>query len=270
MAKLPAFLTRRLLAALNRHVAMRRAPDKIIGGAENPYIYRWHVIPRNRWFNLYFHNQVRPDDDRALHDHPWPNISIVLEGGYLEQRPAFPKEWPHNRKTEIVDRPAGSIVARRAGAAHRLELLEDRFGLKHGQPSRLRPSWSLFITGPVLRPWGFWCPQGWVWWQDFTDPSGLRPGKGCGEEEAAAPSPSSPSGLTRGSMQTEATDHNARVTELLEANNREVELRREAANDVRTLLANIDSLTDQVSLGDGLGDEDLATLDDIRRQYGSA
>lgn len=87
----------------------------------------------------------------------------------------------HNRKIEAVYRPAGSIVARPANAAHRLELLEDRFNLKHDQPSHLRESWSLFITGPVRRPWGFWCPQGWVFWQDFSDPTGLKPGKGCEE-----------------------------------------------------------------------------------------
>ena len=61
-----------------------RAPDFIIGGAEDAYMLRWWVIPRNRWFNIYLHKILRDDDPRALHDHPWWNISIVLKGGYLE------------------------------------------------------------------------------------------------------------------------------------------------------------------------------------------
>jgi hypothetical protein len=58
----------------------RRAPDFLIGGADDPYIRRWWVIPRNRWFNVYLHQFLRSDDDRALHDHPWANCSILLRG----------------------------------------------------------------------------------------------------------------------------------------------------------------------------------------------
>jgi hypothetical protein len=61
-------------------------PDFIIGGTENPYLLRWWVIPRNRWFNIYPHHMLRDDDPRALHDHPWWNVSIVLKGGYMEHR----------------------------------------------------------------------------------------------------------------------------------------------------------------------------------------
>ena len=28
--------------------------------------------------------------------------------------------------------------------------------------------WSLFITGPVIREWGFHCPNGWRHWKQFT------------------------------------------------------------------------------------------------------
>ncbi|EKE68724.1 hypothetical protein [Oceanibaculum indicum] len=263
MATLPAPLRRLLLRTLRATVAARRPPDKIIGGEDDPYIRRWHVIPRNHWFNLYLHNQVRSDDDRALHDHPWPNISLVLEGGYLEHRPAFPGQWPHNRKIEAVYRPAGSIVARPANAAHRLELLARAFG---GDKTVLQHSWSLFITGPVRRPWGFWCPQGWVFWQDFSDPTGLKPGKGCGED-APIGVPAADmkvveeyrSDLFPGSRRFVRQQTTDRVTELLEANNREVERRREAERIVRFLLLNT-----------RLDDLDSACVEEIRRQYGSA
>ena len=135
---------------------MRRPPDFIIGRAGHAYMNRWWIIPRNRWFNIYLHEIVRDDDDRAMHDHPWANCSIILRGSYLEMTP----------KGEYV-RKRGSIVFRRAIAIHRLVVLEG-------------PVWSLFITGPVIREWGFWCPQGWRHWKLFVDErdSG-QVGRGC-------------------------------------------------------------------------------------------
>lgn len=135
----------------------KRAPDFVIGEAANPYLFRWWVIPRNPYFNVYLHKIVRSDDDRALHDHPWWNLSLVLRGGYLECTPRGQK-W----------RGPGSLVFRAAKALHRLEV----------GPA----SWSLFLTGPRFREWGFACPQGWRRWQEFTAPTNKGAiGRGCGE-----------------------------------------------------------------------------------------
>lgn len=143
-----------------------RAPDFVIGGSDNPYLRRWWVIPRNRWFNIYLHEFLRSDDDRALHDHPWINLSIILKGCYREHKPGgvvkVRKPW----------RPLAPwrIVFRLPTAAHRVELID---GL---------PVWTLFITGPRVREWGFWCPKGFVHWRDFTaGKNGEVVGKGCGE-----------------------------------------------------------------------------------------
>ncbi len=149
----------------------RRQPDFVIGGEANPYIRRWWVIPRNRWFNIYLHQILRPDDDRALHDHPWWNCSIVLRGGYREVTPSRPEgAW----------RCAGSIVFRGARALHRLELAPAQVS-DIGLVTRWLPCWSLFVTGPRIREWGFACPKGWVHWRDFTNPAdgGQTVGKGC-------------------------------------------------------------------------------------------
>lgn len=137
-----------------------RHPDFIIGGKDNPYILRWWIIPRNRWFNIYLHQILRSDDDRALHDHPWWNMSIILKGGYEEVTP---------RGTHY--RGPGSVVLRKATARHRL-VLPVRGGYSY--------CWSLFITGPRIRNWGFHCPQGWVPWERFvskTDTGSV--GRGC-------------------------------------------------------------------------------------------
>lgn len=137
----------------------RRPPDKVIGGPDNPYLRRWYVIPRNRWCNVYLHQFLRSDDDRALHDHPWINCSILLRGDYIEHTPSG-----------RFARLAGDVIFRRATAAHRIELV------KHLSAT----VWTLFLTGPLVREWGFWCPQGWVHWKAFTaaDDPGLI-GKGC-------------------------------------------------------------------------------------------
>jgi hypothetical protein len=134
----------------------RRPPDFVIG---NDYLRRWWVIPRNRFFNIYLHNIRHSDDDRALHDHPWWNLTIILKGGYLEVLPT-------GRKA----RRAGSIILRRATALHRLEVRDQQ------------EAWTLFLTGPVIRDWGFACPQGWIPWRQFVDPDNTgQQGRGCGE-----------------------------------------------------------------------------------------
>jgi len=145
----------------------RRPADFVIGGAERPYLFRWFVIPRNRWFNIYLHKIVRSDDDRALHDHPWWNVSVILQGGYVEvYRPKWLRDPNHNVSRW---RTAGQVTFRRASALHRLEL-------------RGEHCWSLFITGPRIRDWGFACPKGWVHWKDFTGgANGEIVGRGCGE-----------------------------------------------------------------------------------------
>jgi hypothetical protein len=136
-----------------------RKPDLCIGGEANPYMRRWYVIPRNRWFNIYLHNMLRDDDDRALHDHPWASLSLCLKGSLVEVL-----SGGRRRK---IDR--GRIVYRGPSFAHRLEVPAGG-------------AWTLFLTGPVVRDWGFHCPKGWRHWRDFTAGSkGELVGRGCGE-----------------------------------------------------------------------------------------
>lgn len=182
--KLPVRLVS-LLASFGRRLEADRKPDVIIGAPSDPYLLRWWVIPRNPVFNIYYHVVKRPDDDRALHDDPWVNASIVLEGGYMEVLPA--NEILPPVRTRRLWRPPGSVVVRGAHAAHRLELrvrfpkpVGDYVGTEHIEAR------TLFITGPRLRRWGFWCPKGWRHWKDFcgVDADGRnngQVGRGCGE-----------------------------------------------------------------------------------------
>lgn len=135
----PRWLLRRLFSvALD--VASSRSPDVVIG-VDRVYLRRWFVIPRNRLANIYLHQVCASDDDRALHDHPWANCSILLDGAYVEHRIAA--GGVHSRTRRV----AGEMVFRGSRVVHRLELIE-------GQPC-----WTLFLTGPSVRSWGFHCPS---------------------------------------------------------------------------------------------------------------
>jgi hypothetical protein len=142
-----------------------RPPDFIVGPKDNPYLYRWWFIPRNKWLNIYVHEFKRSDDDFALHDHPWANLSILVEGRYIEHTIA---DGGIHHRTERV---AGEMKLRKATAAHRIELIE-------GQRVR-----TIFVTGPYQRKWGFHCPKGWRPWTHFVQQreGGNEVGAGCGE-----------------------------------------------------------------------------------------
>lgn len=166
---LAKWLFARLRAAtMGRLIRRWREPDVVIGGRDDPYLLRWWVLPRNRFFNVYLHNFCRSDDDRALHDHPWFNASILLAGEYVEH--TISAGGIHHRTTRVAGQRSGWCLRPSGKLAHRVEL-------RHGH------CWTLFITGPVYRAWGFHCPKaGWVPWQTFTaahDPGQIGPG--CGE-----------------------------------------------------------------------------------------
>lgn len=150
-------------------------PDFVIGGHDRPYLLRWWIVPRNKWFNVYLHQILRDDDDRALHDHPWNNCSVILSGRYrevtlypqpLQSIASMQKQWSPSEQITTWNWPkcshireAGSITRRKAEHPHRLELIDGK------------PCWTLFISGPRRREWGFHTKDGWVHWKDFTDPN---------------------------------------------------------------------------------------------------
>lgn len=135
-------------------------PDFVIGDPSNPYMLRWYLIPRNDEFNVYYHRILRDDDDRALHDHPWKSISILIKGQLLEIS---------DNGSKIIN--PGDLVFREATHSHRLQL-----------PQGVEFAETLFITGPKIRDWGFYCPKGWIPWQQFVslDNTGIV-GRGCDE-----------------------------------------------------------------------------------------
>ena len=163
--RLPDWLTRKLLLNVRMRMAPNPMDTRIPPVAAIPaYMLRWWWLPRNAFFNVYLHKVLRGDDDRALHDHPWWSFSIVLSGGYTEHMIVAggtnSREWFG----------PGSVRFRRSGKiAHRLEL-----PVVNGEE---QAAVTIFITGPVLRRWGFCAPEKWVdayEWDAYCESNGIQ------------------------------------------------------------------------------------------------
>lgn len=127
----------------------------------------WRGVPKGpltrfflvntRWLGVYLHRLDRPDADRECHDHPWSFVSVVLRGGYLEERRRRGGGW---RAREWRGR--FSVAARQYSDAHRIA------GIAPG-------TWTLILRGRDRRTWGFyiedatgvWCR--WVHWRRFEE-----------------------------------------------------------------------------------------------------
>jgi len=101
----------------------------------------WGWMPgttkHHRWSG-YLHHFMRPDQDRALHNHPWKwSFSIILAGGYVEER-----QMEDGRIDTRYLRP-GTINILGPENFHRITEL-------HG-----KETWTLFIAGPKYKSWGF-------------------------------------------------------------------------------------------------------------------
>lgn len=105
-----------------------------------------------RYIGACVHHVLRSDNDRHLHDHRWPSVSIVLSGGYWEVTPGDRNQHPSDDVFRYVRRwhGPGSVIFRRAKDRHRLEL-------PAGQTA-----WTLFLMIGKPKDWGFYTSHGWV------------------------------------------------------------------------------------------------------------
>lgn len=142
------------------------------------------------------HHILLSDEDRDCHDHPWSFLSIILWGGYFEHRPMIVRRWycpdcdehytaaelvatertyqpgcpdcghevgEDDRETERTWHGPGSVLWRPLPSTHRLELPAGR------------TAWSLVLTGPKRREWGFHTICGWIPWTQYWQ----RKREGC-------------------------------------------------------------------------------------------
>ncbi|VVB51713.1 Uncharacterised protein [uncultured archaeon] len=105
-------------------------PRKEIGWAEIGEQFTRYQLLKTKWLNVYLHRLNAPKAHAECHNHPWSFITLILWGGYKE----FLGDRWHRRRP-------GTILYRRAETAHNV--------VTNGT------SWSLVVTGPNRRDWGF-------------------------------------------------------------------------------------------------------------------
>ncbi len=99
-----------------------------LGDPKCPYMERWVLDLKFRTIRL--HHWFRGDDERHFHDHPWNFWVIVLKGSYYDVT------------------PNGSTFMPRWSISYRPAL--------HKHMVKTDGAWTLLITGPVIRNWGFY------------------------------------------------------------------------------------------------------------------
>lgn len=120
------------------------------------YLDRLRLV-QTPWFGVYLHKIYKPDEDRAVHDHPWAFASWVLRGGYTETFVPAPRQWVST--TGHVSR---SQTWRR-WSFHRMGL-QSAHQIVKVQPKTV----TLVLVGRKKKDWGFWPEPGvFVRWQDY-------------------------------------------------------------------------------------------------------
>ena len=122
---------------------------------DRPYLTRWLLWRSRSGRALYLHRFTGSDWTRDLHDHPKVFVSIGLRGGYVEERPAFPRYWPRVGILERARYRAPWVRWFRASHVHRLRVTP-------------RGCWTLVFVGRTRRAWGFWPGRQWTHWRRYV------------------------------------------------------------------------------------------------------
>jgi hypothetical protein len=113
-----------------------------------PYMRRFGLF-ETRWLSARVHHIATADWDRDMHDHPWNFVSVVLAGGYTEDRP------PCRHKPQWIDGDELRTASRRSAPSVAFRRATDRHVISSVDPE----TWTLFIYGPILQWWGFLHPR---------------------------------------------------------------------------------------------------------------
>lgn len=106
-------------------------------GKTSPILRRWTLI-ETPLFGLKVHHLVQSDPpERGFHDHPWDFFSLRLRDLYIENILS---------SDGIIRKECKRISRRQSTTLHRIDVPE---GCK---------CWTLVLTGPRRRKWGFVAP----------------------------------------------------------------------------------------------------------------
>lgn len=130
---------------------LRREDIKLPNEART-YMRRWSV-PLPFGDKIAVHHFLRDDSARALHDHPWNFLSLMIWGRYYE----------------ITERPGVGFVETEYRAPC---LLYRRATDRHRIVTRGYRAWTIVLMGRRRREWGFWPSGSWVEWYRYL---GVKP-----------------------------------------------------------------------------------------------
>lgn len=99
-----------------------------LGDQNKPYARRW-VLDLGL-FSIRLHHWYCGDDKRAFHDHAWDFITFVIKGSYVDVSPQGREPMPR-----------WTVKYRKAEHKHTVET---------------DGCWTIVLTGPEKRLWGFW------------------------------------------------------------------------------------------------------------------
>lgn len=141
-----------------RRLTLRRADGRI-------YLNRWG-LSHDRIGGVLLHRMDAPDPGIDLHDHPWWFASVILWGGYTEERAETRQAPALAAEAAAIDVYAGrrtlgtrGIQSRRRWLSVRTMRLDECHTITH---LNRHVSWSLVVRGPRRRRWGFYLPDGYM------------------------------------------------------------------------------------------------------------
>lgn len=144
----------------------------VVGPPDCPIFYRWAIIGggfgrpliKAERYSVKVHHFLPSGDDRDVHDHPWAFWTLVL-WGYYDDLMACP-ECDGDGRTLLGRAGVGRVAywcprcdGNRAIVRERMRFGKLRFRpANHAHRTKAGPRgcWTLVVTGPKVRTWGFW------------------------------------------------------------------------------------------------------------------
>lgn len=118
------------------------------------YLARLRII-QTPLFGVYLH-WINEPDGFDPHDHPWNFWSLILRGGYTERIWDKPLDIhiggakPYNRRWNRF-----TWHKMNTHTAHRIVKADNG-------------TVTLILTGKRVGTWGFWTPNGWIEWNEYS------------------------------------------------------------------------------------------------------
>ncbi len=161
-------------AFLSWFVIAARLPLRTITRDDGqPYLMRWYLCGEDgglkyfepgqqepRWWQrafcwlpcIYVHRFVASDHDPEPHNHPWEAVSLIVSGGYVEDRRVGSTvfDWDQGSAS-----PGWKMAARTYLPGMQNHLFADTF---HRVTLLEADCWTLIKLGKKVQSWGFWSP----------------------------------------------------------------------------------------------------------------